>query len=238
VNQVFDKHAHRYELDLNEGLSATGESKEYFAEKRIKFLASDLGKQRFKTILDFGCGTGTAEPLLDAAFQPNLIIGTDASRASGEIAARNSPADRFQFVLLEEFALSREVDLAYCNGVFHHIHPRDRPTNVRLIYDALKPKGIFSFWENNPWNPGTRYVMSRIPFDRDAIPISVIESRRLLADAGFHILDVSHHFYFPHALSFMRPVEKHLKRIPFGGQYHVLCQKPQSPQEPKRTEAA
>jgi hypothetical protein len=38
--------------------------------------------------------------------------------------------------------------------------------------------------ENNPWNPGTRYVMSRIPFDRDAIPLTPSAARHLLKRAA------------------------------------------------------
>ena len=39
---------------------------------------------------------------------------------------------------------------------------------LRCIRRLLRPNGIFALWENNPWNPGTRLVMRRIPFDRDA----------------------------------------------------------------------
>jgi len=45
------------------------------------------------------------------------------------------------------------MDLAYCNGVFHHIAPDARPEALAMIRDALKPGGLFAFWENNAWNP-------------------------------------------------------------------------------------
>jgi hypothetical protein len=40
--------------------------------------------------------------------------------------------------------------------------------------------GMLALFENNPWNPGARMVMARIPFDRDAVTLSPIEARRML----------------------------------------------------------
>ena len=59
---------------------------------------------------------------------------------------------------------------------------------IDYVLRSLRPGGLFAFWENNPWNPGTRYVMSRIPFDRDAITLSPLEARQLLRVGGFEIL--------------------------------------------------
>lgn len=50
---------------------------------------------------------------------------------------------------------------------------------VDLVRRSLRPGGVFAFWEINPWNPGTRHVMSRIPFDRDAIMLTPPEARWL-----------------------------------------------------------
>ena len=97
---------------------------------------------------------------------------------------------------------------------------------MRLVYKSLRPGGIFSFWENNPWNPGTRYVMSRIPFDRDAVTLSAFQARRLIQAAGFQILRVDFLFIFPRSLSWLRVFEPGLTKLPFGAQYQVLCRRP------------
>src|SRR6059036_11455 len=62
-------------------------------------------------------------------------------------------------------------------------------TKIYTTYDTLSLHDALpiSFWENNPWNPGTRLVMSRIPFDRDAVPLSPPEVRRLVLTAGFRL---------------------------------------------------
>ena len=72
------------------------------------------------------------------------------------------------------------MDLAYCNGVFHHIPPAQRAEALALVNRALRAGGLFSFWENSPWSLATRYVMSRCAFDRDAIMLTPPEARSLL----------------------------------------------------------
>ena len=116
--------------------------------------------------------------------------------------------------------------MAFCNGVFHHIVPADRRASAQYVYDALRPGGIFAFWENNTWNPGTRYVMSRIAFDRDAITLTARESRALLRQAGFEVLRTDYLFVFPAALRILRRLEPMIARFPLGGQYMVLARKP------------
>jgi SAM-dependent methyltransferase len=113
----------------------------------------------------------------------------------------------------------------YCNGVFHHIEPADRPCALASIHRALMPGGYFAFWENNPWNPGTRLVMHRIPFDRDAKTLSAPQARRLLHGAGFDVISTDFLFLFPRALATLRPLETRLTQLPAGAQYMVLCRK-------------
>jgi SAM-dependent methyltransferase len=118
------------------------------------------------------------------------------------------------------------VDLAYCNGVFHHIPLEHREAAVCFVYRSLRPGGLFAFWENNPWNPGARYVMAHCAFDRDAIPLNPVEARRLLRSEGFTVLRTDFLFVFPRVLRALRPVEQLICRLPIGAQYQVLCGKP------------
>lgn len=130
-----------------------------------------------------------------------------------------------RFVTPEGMAAEAPADLAFCNGVFHHIPPADRAEAAASVWRALRPGGVFAFFENNPWNPGTLYVMSRCAFDRNAITLSPAEGRLLLQGAGFRVLAVESLFYFPRALGMLRPLENRLRRMPLGAQYVVLGQK-------------
>ena len=46
--------------------------------------------------------------------------------------------------------------------------------------------------------------MRRIPFDRDAVPMSPREARRHVAGAGFAAIELRSLFYFPRALAALR----------------------------------
>jgi SAM-dependent methyltransferase len=228
TNREFDQYAAEYDAALNRGLSLSGEDKSYFAEGRIAWLA-ELLKQLGECprhSLDFGCGIGSAAPFLFSLLNTERITGVDVSPTSLAFARRTTASDRAQFLQLDEYQPGGDIDLAFCNGVFHHIPAPERQPAVAYVYRALRPGGLFAFWENNPWNPGTRLVMSRIPFDRDAVTVSAPQARRLLVAAGFEVLRTDFLFIFPKMLKQLRFMERWMTRLPLGGQYQVLCRKP------------
>ena len=69
-------------------------------------------------------------------------------------------------------------------------------------------------------------MSSSLPFDRDAILVWPHEARRLLRSAGFQVLRTDYVFFFPRFVAALRPMEPSLRRLPLGGQYLVLVQKP------------
>lgn len=223
----FDSFAKTYDKELEKSLAVTGESREYYAQKRIDWTVRRLGQlaSSVRTILDYGCGDGTNAPMLSAAFGAK-VLGVDISEASIAQARQNYKAASLSFVSTVEWTPDGATDFAFTNGVFHHIPPSDRKGCLSAILRALRPGGRFAFWENNPWNLGTRYVMSNCAFDKNAIMISPREARFLLSEAGFQILCVDSLFYFPNTLRFLRPAERWLHGLPLGGQYLVLVQSP------------
>src|SRR5262249_24966822 len=154
---------------LEQGLSISGENKNYFARGRIAWLERALRRRRFHpdAVLDFGCGTGSATPFLFDILRTISVLGLEVSSKSREIAERTHGSKRARFLLFEQYVPSGTIDLAFCNGVFHHIPPTQRRSSVDYLIRCLRPGGLFALWENNPWNPGTRLVMSRVPFDKD-----------------------------------------------------------------------
>ena len=222
----FDRYATQYDEALEQGISISGESKDYFARGRISWLSAQVSEcnAKIRSVLDYGCGTGTATPHLIDLLQVASVTGTDISPESIRVAATTHQNEtRAQFFQIDQFQPNGQIDLAYCNGVFHHIVPEDRLGWAVRVGEMLAPGGYFALWENNPWNPGTRIVMRRIPFDRDAIPLTAAESRSLLVAAGFKIVGTRYRFYFPRVLSALRPVERFGERLPLGAQYCVLA---------------
>jgi SAM-dependent methyltransferase len=153
------------------------------------------------------------------------VIGLDVSEGLLEVARRESNDPAVTFVTPDRLPDGLQVDVVYCNGVFHHIAPAERPDYVRFIRRVLRPNGILALWENNPWNPGTRLVMSRIPFDRTASLLTPSRSVSMLRREGFVALGIDYAFIFPRALKVLRPLEAMLSRWPIGGQYQVLARR-------------
>ncbi|HEV2520748.1 MAG TPA: class I SAM-dependent methyltransferase [Candidatus Acidoferrales bacterium] len=224
---LFDEYASAYEQALSTAIAPSGENREYFAEGRVAWLGRCLNelKQPVGEVLDFGCGDGATTPLLVRALNAKSAVGVDVSSNSLEIARKRYASDRIRYESIGEFQPAGQIDLAYCNGVFHHIPPAKRAEALALVHRALRTGGIFSFWENNPWSLATRYVMSRCSFDRDAILLFPRESRALLSGGGFKILRTDFRFIFPRALRGLRKIEDLVYRAPLGTQYQVLGRK-------------
>lgn len=227
-NPEFDSYAATYDAALARGISVSGEDKNYFARGRVEWLRGCLqGLQaQPQEMMDFGCGTGAATSFLLDLLGGRSVLGVDTSAQSLAVARKAYGSRPTQFLGLDIYQPNAQIDLAYCNGVFHHIPLEQRASAVNYVYRSLRPQGIFALWENNPWNPGTRYVMSRIPFDRDAITLPPPETRHLLKEGGFEILRTDFLFIFPRMLKPLRALEPLVSRLPLGAQYQVLCRKP------------
>jgi len=227
-NAEFDRYADDYDANLAAALEISGEDRMFYARGRVQCLARCLQQVGFAAsrALDCGCGDGSTSPLLCRELGLTQTIGVDVSPRSIELARARSGSDRCRFFARDEYTPDGSLDLAYCNGVFHHIPIDERAGAASYVYRSLRPGGIFSLWENFAWNPGTRYVMAHCAFDKDAVTLSPRESRKLLKAAGFEILRTDFAFVFPHFLRLFRPWEKLISKIPLGAQFQVLARKP------------
>ena len=85
----FDKQAKNYEAWHQELISASGFSRDYFYEYKIKEIHRVLSKRKAKSplsILDFGCGIGNVDPYIRKYFPDSQICGVDISEESIKIA--------------------------------------------------------------------------------------------------------------------------------------------------------
>jgi SAM-dependent methyltransferase len=225
-NNLFDL-TDEYTRMLSQGIRLSGEDQTFFINGRLKDLKATLAGWEPRRILDFGCGLGLGATALARVFPQAEVVGVDAAEEAVRYAQNEHGSGRIRFQTLDQPLEKDAFDLAYCNGVFHHILPQERIHAATLVRQALKPGGHFALFENNPWNPGTRMVMARIPFDRDAIPLPPPENARLLREAGFEITrSLRFLFYFPKPVAFLRFAEPWLASLPLGAQYYALAQKP------------
>jgi SAM-dependent methyltransferase len=225
--QLFDRAA-EYEAMLNQGIGLSGENQEFFISGRIQDMRSQVppGPRR---ILDFGCGTGKSCQQLADVFPSACIVGADLSTDALRYARTSFGSNRVMFVNIADLPQLERFDLCYINGVFHHILPAERQQTLVKIRELLTTGAHLALFENNPWNPGTRMVMRRIPFDRDAIPLSYLEARNRIRAAGFHVCGTRFLFYLPKAMASLRFIEPLFVKVPLGAQYYVLASAPGLP---------
>jgi len=223
MEELFNRAA-EYETMLQRGIGLSGEDQQFFVAGRVRDLEGQLPSGwRPLRILDFGCGLGHTAKYLAERFPGAEVVGLDTASNALSEAQRTYGSARIRFQHTDSLSELLPFDLCYVNGVFHHILRSDRPAVVRSIYKVLNPGGYFALFENNPWNPGTRLVMKRIPFDRDARTLTPPETRKLIRDGGFSpVMPTRFLFYFPRSLAALRPLEPVLARLPLGAQYYVL----------------
>lgn len=217
-----------YDEMLQQGIKLSGEEKSFFVEGRLAFLKSMLPSTfQPRQVLDFGCGAGETSERLSQVFGGARVTGQDVSQGIVEHAnAHYDDNPDLSFTASLEEIAPGSVDMCYSNGAFHHIPPPERPGVIAQLLRCCRPGGYLAVFENNPWNPGTRMVMRRIPFDRDAQRVSAPRLRSLLTRGGFQADPARYLFVFPSALRSLRPVERRLTRLPAGAQYLVLARRP------------
>ena len=223
----FDEVSSNYEEILNKGLSLSGENSGYFAKKRVIHSSNLLSShaQNPLRIMDYGCGIGGSIKHLIDVFNPAHIVAVDSSQKSLQLLHKNYQSEKIEFLQVPE-KTKEQCDLCFCNGVFHHIPPEQRDDAVSYIFESLHSGGSLFFWENNPWNPATHWVMNRISFDRNAIKIFPSQAKNLLRKGGFKVKIIHYLFIFPNLLRAFRPFEKLFFNLPIGCQYLILAEKP------------
>jgi trans-aconitate methyltransferase len=176
--------------------------------------------------MDYGCGTGETTIALARSYAGSRVTGIDTATGAIDFARTTYQESRVQFSTDLDGIEEGAFDLCYVNGVFHHIPPGSRKKALEWIRSRLKTGGVLALFENNPWNPGTRLVMKRIPFDRNAQTISPRAGRAMLGNSGFRVDSRARHvFFFPSPLRALRRWEPHLRHIPLGGQYLIVGRK-------------
>ncbi len=222
-DELFER-AEDYDAMLDEGIRLSGQDKAWFIDGRLRWLAEELPDDLAPArILDFACGTGDTTAALAVAYPGAEVVGADLAAAAVERARSVHGGDRVRFHAGDDLPAG-PFDLCYVNGAFHHIPAAAQPSVLAALRAALHPGGWLALFENNPWNPGARLVMRRIPFDRDAVMLSVPTARRRVRAAGFaEVRPATTRFWFPRSLAVLRPAERLLRRVPGGAQYLVLA---------------
>lgn len=225
INKVdFDDYTDNYNQLLKEGTGFFSANEEYFARYKV-----DLVRKQVHTpanrILEYGCGIGRNIPFLKQAFPSAVVMGSDISAASLEIARRDNTGVEF-FLENDIVEPTNPFDVIFVAGVFHHIPVVQRAEVAKTIFSRLSPGGLLFVFEHNPFNPVTRRIVNNCPYDEDAVLLKPSELKRILSEAALILEHKAYCLFVPPSLSVLARMESRLGWLPLGGQYWVQARRP------------
>ncbi len=230
MNSEFDAYIKNYRKNLDQSLSLSGESSEYFAEyKALKLKewmpARSLQNQK---ILDFGCGDGLMTYLVSQYFPLSVLYGIDPSAESVKVAQEHFTSIKFSVNYDETSDLDFEdntFDIIFSAGTFHHI-PFDRHQGyLQEIFRVLKPQGCFVLFELNPFNPLTVRTFKNNPIDKHATMLYPSYARAIMGEFLPHAtLTTKYYCFYPRVFKYLRWTERFMTKIPVGALYAVIAQ--------------
>ncbi len=242
MTSEFDAYASDYRERIERIVGFSGRSHQFFVETKVNHLLETLTSlgavPKQMRMLDLGCGTGETDSLL----VPHVgeLHGLDISAASIAIAGQRPENASVRYATYPGGQLPYEndtFDAVFAITVLHHVPRGDWTRFFQEMTRVIKPGGFVILYEHNPFNPLTRWVVSRCEFDREAVLLSARTAQGLYRTAGLRIEQVAHLLLFPWQGAWLRRVERALQNLPLGAQYTVIGRKPAVGHEPRTTSA-
>jgi len=215
----FDKFADNYDSILGQSIPELMNEDAHFAAYKVELMADRLEGIAVASVLDFGCGAGRSLPLIASHFPDARVWGFDVSRESLRAAARRLP----QASLFSDWTqvAGQAFDAIIVANVLHHIEPPQRVGALRQCRDHLSTTGSVFIFEHNPYNPVTRRIFEKCPFDVDAEMLSMTQAVAAGMKAGLRPVAKGYTLFFPKPLAKLRPAERALRWLPLGAQFYV-----------------
>jgi trans-aconitate methyltransferase len=221
----FDDYTENYNQLLREGTGFFSSNEEYFARYKVNLVRKQIDDTPVNRILEYGCGIGRNIPFLQQAFPKAIIMGSDISSASLEIARRDNIGVEF-FREDENAEPTSPFDVIFVAGVFHHIPVSQRVEIAKTLFKRLSPGGRLFVFEHNPYNPVTRRIVNNCPYDEDAVLLNPSELQKTLTGAALIVENKAYCLFVPPSLSKLSWLESRLGWLPLGGQYWVQARRP------------
>lgn len=214
----FDDYSDNYNEILNSHLDLIGIEDEYFARYKIELMKGILDKP--SSILEYGCGIGRNLGFITEKYPNSDIHACDISAKSLDIARHDNPG--VHFFNNQNESPDKKFDIIFIANVFHHIQPKNRMEVFTRLKEWLNEKGKIIIFEHNPYNPVTRAIVDRCPFDEDAVLLKPKELIKMAEDLNLKNFKKGYCLFFPAFLEKINFLENYLRWLPLGGQYFTI----------------
>ena len=224
----FDEYASSYREIHSDNIRLTGADSFYFAELKVRLLIKPEKNIPLK-VLDVGCGDGATEVYFKKYFPAWQVTAIDVSVKSVE-EAKNKNIEGTIFKVYDGKnidAAEEEFDVVFMAGVLHHMNFSLHDGLLKEIKRVLKKQGRFYLFEQNPFNPFTRYLVNTCEFDKDARLLKSNYTRGILMKQDFKIQKKEYIIFFPRKWFFLKMIflEKYLRWLSVGAQYYFVSKK-------------
>jgi 2-polyprenyl-3-methyl-5-hydroxy-6-metoxy-1,4-benzoquinol methylase len=229
--QTFDQYGSNYQHVVQRAIDFAGLEYEFFVKAKARIIQQLVAEfdqaAEVINLLDVGCGVGALHDHLGDTFA--RICGVDVSKVSIEAAKARHPEIEYRVMEANQIPYpAAAFDIVTAINVLHHVDPEARRDFVFELKRVIRPHGIVCIIEHNPFNPLTRLVVFRCPFDRDAHLLRAAQANRLLEAAGFAHVQASYFLLIPFSSKPARSLERWLSALPFGAQYAAVGERPGS----------
>ena len=219
ISHDFDRYAEGYEDALRKSIPKVLVEEQYFVEYKIRHVARCVLGKEVKKFLDFGCGIGQSLCVANRHFPNAELWGYDVSAECIAVAKQRAKIVKLTSSL--DDLPSESFDVVFVANVFHHIPSSERIRVMQRCKSLLRDDGRIFMFEHNPFNPVTRWVFQRCPFDEGAVMLLRSEAFALAKAAGLRLIRSDYTLFFPRQLGFLRLFEPMLGWFPLGAQYCV-----------------
>lgn len=99
-----------------------------------------IGKERFGSCIDIGCGDGRLTKEIQTSFPEKLVMGIDYSARAINLAKSMNPSGRYAQIDIVNQSINEQFDIGILMEVFEHINPEEAEKFISGITRLLKPK--------------------------------------------------------------------------------------------------
>ena len=202
----------------------------YFIEIKARILeqiaARYFGGRRDLRLLDVGTGLGLFEKFLSPAFANIMAVDLSFEMLRVAKVTQAFSSKSSAYLQANAFHLPFEdasADLIFMSCVLHHLEEAEIDATLKELARICAPSGRMVFFEHNPYNPFTQWVVRTTPLDHSAHLITYRQLTRKAESAGITILERKFFLYgtppIDRAINRLLPG---LARLPFGGQFALI----------------
>jgi ubiquinone/menaquinone biosynthesis C-methylase UbiE len=225
IAEEFDRYRESYDQAVNRAIAFSGQKVEAFtrakAQDLLRTITSHFDSAKRLNVLDVGCGIGNYHPFLVPVV--GSVSGVDVSSACIAKAQERNPAVSYSVYDGGRLPyLDGKFDVAFCVCVIHHVPPERWQQFVNEMHRVTRAGGMIVVYEHNPIHPLTRKVVRDCEFDRDAILLTMSQSRALLENAGCTEVATRSILTLPPVGGLVERLDGLFARLPFGSQYRAM----------------